>query len=862
MTERGQNMHPVRAIYCLALVTFGFVVFWLRGASVSAQDQPVDPSNQLQSNQLQSNQTWQRLFAEDLEEVKRKRQAKRKGALAVEKPKEDSVGVSAPNVEYSQDGKTISARGGVVVSRGGVQVEAEEATVNLESKEAFFDGGLLISSAAGSLAAQKGVVDLDNEVGVFENVQFSYEEGGYRIEAGKAVKLSENEYELTDTVLTTCDCREGDIPWSLSGRRTSITQGGYAHTTDLMLRVRGVPVLYAPYFVFPVKTDRAAGLLVPQLGQSNRDGFRYWQPIFLPLDGSTDLTVTPFVETESRYGSSFKFRKELSLRNSLRGKFLYSNESAREGELRGLQVPDGLPPGTLPDIGTDRVGLMYGQSWRSDDTAIVPSSFAADIRYTSDDEFLREIRDPDFGFATTRYQTSSVLFQSFLTPSLTASLGSEYNQVIDFDVAEKDDTIFQRLPEASLDGSYRLYPFGTNPLGLKMIVGGSGTVTSFDREVGYDGTRTHLAPSVTVPFHYKNIFFGRVGVTGYDTFYQLQDTAPTDPFSSSENRRTGAFQYTMGTALEKSMPVEPGGFWSYFTGLGAESASSELVKIKHTIEPILQYTFVPDVDNDSLPLFDSVDRIRNRSLITVGFDSSVFGKFDSRRGSSTIIPELAPRPADLPELGFQEGIPEMFLDGANSMNYRTRQGRRVNARELVTFAVRESYDHVEAQDDRDPTREPFSDIWLGAGLNPTNYVTVAAHSYVSPYSGALTSWGTTLSARDDRGDRIGATYSFIDPFNPDDSTTNQLRGNAELVLTDRVKFGLYSQYDLVRSTAIEQAVALRFVSACNCWHVDVGMSKTTNPDNQRINIRFALTGLGDLAQGWMYRNAAMMGQTQ
>jgi lipopolysaccharide assembly outer membrane protein LptD (OstA) len=126
----------------------------------------------------------------------------------------------------------------------------------------------------------------------------------------------------------------------------------------------------------------------------------------------------------------------------------------------------------------------------------------------------------------------------------------------------------------------------------------------------------------------------------------------------------------------------------------------------------------------------------------------------------------------------------------------------------------------------------------------------------------LTSWGTTLSARDDRGDRIGATYSFLDPFNPNDSTTNQLRGNAELVLTDRVKFGLYSQYDLVRSTAIEQAVALRFVSACNCWHIDVGMSKTTNPDNQRINIRFALTGLGDLAQGWMYRNAAMMGQTQ
>lgn len=857
MTRRVLQVKVMRVLCHLAVGYFVAAIDVVSGGIALAQQPP--PGSAASG---QSNQQWRRLFAEDLQQVKQLRQAARKGALAVDKPKDDSVAVSAPQVDYSEDGKTVSARGGVVVSRGGVQVEAEEAMVNLDSKEASFDGGLLISSPQGSLAAEKGVVDLERELGVFENIQFSYEEGGYRIEAEKAVKLSENEYELTDTVLTTCDCREGDIPWSLSGSRASITQGGYAHTRDLMLRVRGVPVLYAPYFIFPVKTDRAAGLLVPQMGMSNRDGFRFWQPVFLPLDGSTDLTVTPFIETESRYGSSLKFRKELSLRNSLRGKFLFSDESAREGELRGLRVPDNLPPGTLPDIGTDRIGFMYGQRWRSEDDATIPSSFAADIRYTSDDEFLREIRDTDFGYATSRYQTSTVLFQSFLTPSLTASLGSEYNQVIDFDVKSSDDTVFQRLPEAALDGSYRLYPFGANPLGLKMIVGGAGTVTSFARETGYEGTRTHLAPSVTVPFHYKNYLFGRVGLTGYETLYRLQDVGPTDPFSSSENRRTGAFQYTMGTALERSMEVDPRGFWRYVTGLGAESASVELTKIKHTIEPLVQYTFVPDVDNDSLPLFDSVDRIRNRSLVTVGFDSSVFGKFESRRGSSTVIPELAPRPSDLPELGYQEGIPEMFLDSGSATSYRNMQSRRVNARELLTVSVRESYDYVEAQTDRDPTREPFSDVWMAAGLHPTDYVTVAAHSYVSPYSGALTSWGTTVSARDDRGDRIGATYSFIDPFRPTDSTTNQLQGNAEAVLTDRFKLGFYTQYDLVRSTAIEQAIALRFVSACNCWHIDVGMTETTNPDNQRVNIRFALTGLGDLAQGWMYRNAAMMGQTQ
>ena len=847
-----QTGNFMRARYLGALVWL-VAGFGPLSAEVEAQSGASNGSGQ---------QQWRRLFSEDLKQIKDRRAAARKGAFAVDKPKDNTVGVSAPQVDYSADGKTVSASGGVVVSRGGVQVEAEEGTVNLESNEASFSGGLLVSSPQGSLAAEKGVVDLDKEVGVFENIAFSYDEGAYRIEAQRAAKLSETEYELVRSTMTSCDCREGDVPWSLYGRKVTITQGGYAHTRDLLLKVRGVPILYSPYFIFPVKTDRAAGLLVPQLGLSQRDGFRFWQPIFLPIDGSTDLTVTPFVETESRYGGSVRVRKEFSLRHSVRSKVVYSNESWREGSLRGLRVPTGV----LPDIGNNRLGLMYAENWRSEDDALVPTSFNTDIRYTSDDEFLREIQDPEIGLATTIYQPSSMLLQSYFGSSVTASLGAEYNQIIDFDIKENDDAVFQRLPEASLAGSYRLNPFGTNPLGLKIILGGSGTVTSFNRAAGYDGTRTHIAPTVTVPFHVRNYMYGNVAVTGYDTFYSLQNVAATDPFSTSENRRTGAVQSTVGTALEKTLAVSPDGFWHFLTGLGAESASREISKIKHTIEPFVRYTFVPDVSQDALPLFDSIDRIRQRSLFTLGLDSSVFGKFESRRASSATIPELVPRTSDLPELGYNEGIPEMFLDGAGATSYRTRTGRQGDVRELVTFSLKETYDYAEEQEDNDPTRKPFSDIWTAVGLNPTNYVTVAAFSNTNPYSGSLTSWGTTLSTRDDRGDRLSGTYSFVDPVdlrssggvNPD--RIDQVVGNAELVLTDRLKLGYYTRYDIVASDAIEQAVALRYVSSCNCWHVDLGMSETTNPDNQRVTVRFALTGLGDLAQDWMYRNASTMMQ--
>src|SRR5262249_26250185 len=49
-------------------------------------------------------------------------------------------------------------------------------------------------------------------------------------------------------------------------------------------------------------------------------------------------------------------------------------------------------------------------------------------------------------------------------------------------------------------------------------------------------------------------------------------------------------------------------------------------KIKHTIEPFATYSYIPRVSQGSLPLYDEVDRMESRSLISYGLTSRIFAK--------------------------------------------------------------------------------------------------------------------------------------------------------------------------------------------------------------------------------------------
>lgn len=809
----------------------------------------------------QSNEKKNKLFEADSGKLE---DARKKQAITIlkgsEKVSSDELKFKAASVDYDKEKGVAKGAGGILVSRAGVQVQAESGSVNTTTKDGEFSGNMIVTGPEGGLTAESGTMNLETELGTFNNARFSLEPGPYKIFSGVTKKLSEFEYELKKATFTTCDCDDDFIPWQLESDRADITQEGYAYSYGTTFRFYDVPIMYTPFFAFPAKMQRASGLLSPDIGFSRRDGFKYRQPLYLVLGESADMTLAPFTETSTRTGISVGYKQKFSMFNTLDTRWYFSDESARGDSLRGI-VQSGP---NAPTFDKNRIGGFMSHTWTSDRDIAVPLTYLADIHYVGDDLFLREIGDEDIGERTARYTSSRVMMTAGLGEYITSSIAGEYNQSINSTTDTSDDPLLdddrtlQRLPEFRVDGLRSWRPFGSNEYGLKAVTSGSATITEFSRREGMDGTRTHVDPAIGIPFHVSNYVNGQLRFVGYDTTYDLNEIEGSVKENSSD-RQTFMGQYTMSTELDRVYEVERDSFLSAISSLGALNQGSELVRVKHSIVPMLGFTYVPDIaGQDNLPLFDSIDRIRARRLVTYGFTTSLSGRFDSARSAST-IEEIAPRPEDVPMLDYSS--PFISSGDPFSVSGGRYVGGRGEVRSLADFTMRQSYDFYERDRDIDPGRRAFSDVSTGLRLSPTKTFSFVLDNTIRPRDKSISSWGTSVITRDDRGDVLRLRYSFTDPENFDaareevfSKNVSYLETSSEFVLTDAIKLGYYARYDAASRDFIENAGALRFQGSCNCWYIDVGVSERTNPDNQQYNIRFGVPGLGDLRQGLFARS--------
>jgi LPS-assembly protein len=786
------------------------------------------------------------------EDSKAEKSAQQAAVQQATKPKlvpkaPEGLDFQAPEIEFKKDTHEIVGKGGVMISEGGVQVQADEGTFNTETKIGEVSGHVLMTSGEGVVSADSGTVNVEAETGEFSNIQFDVEEGGYRVNAEKARKISEFEFDLEDSDMTTCRCKDGSKPWSIVSDSCRITQGGYAHAYGSKVYFEGLPILYAPYMVFPVKHERSSGLLPGQMGMSNQNGFQFSQPIFLSVDESTGFTVTPFVATKSRYGSDFTFEKVFSETHSLNAGFLYSNESWRGDSLRGLNV-SGISD---PTIDTNRFGTFYKQNWISDKNAEAPIEFIADGHYTSDNLFLREIVEPNIGSPQAQWLVSTGLVRGTALSAINLESRVEYNEML----IQPQDTQFQRLPEFAASTTRTFRPFGMNPLGLKLVTSADSVITDFVRQDGYDGWRIDIHPKVAVPFHVENYVRSQAAVELHQTEYNLRNTmlpAGATPLpdgstelASSESRTLPIFTYGMSSGMERVYALERDNWLSKVVGMGIRNEGYELTKLKHTIEPMVSYAYVPDVDQTYNPSFDQLDRFRQRSLVTYGVTTRLYGRFHEPYERTREVEDLTSVGQTIPMfdmtqsmMDFGRGMilaPEKLVD--------TREGE---IRELGNLYLRQGYDFVEAREDLDPSTDGFTDWNPGFVLSPSYYLSAAADANISQQSSDLSSYSVSLGFRDDRQDMLRTRYTFVN------NVVSQIEGNLELTIGERLRAGAYARYDAEGGELIQGQGLLRYLNSCKCWSVDLGLGQTNSPAQKQFLLSFNFGGVGSIRQGMSF----------
>lgn len=821
------------------------------------------------------------LFFEDRLDKKKKKKKKieiqKKQSDAMRKAREAGFpyDITATNIDYDSTGKKIKGSGGVIIGYASSIVEAEEGEVSLEDKVANLRGDVRVTDTGGTVAAEEMSFKLDDGTGIMKNSELFFEDGHYHFLGEEIAKVGKDDFEIKECTLTTCECAESDStdPWRLEGKTGTITKEGYGQIYDGLLYAYGVPVLYTPYALFPVKTERQSGFLPGTFGGAGRSGFSFALPLFLVLDRSTDATISGVYNSNARVGVDTEFRKAFSDYTDLEMGGLYFNESMRGDSLLGTNLKDLYGnPQTLRDVvDLNRYGGYLNFDSVNNQLFDNDLQFIVRGKYVSDDLLLREYNDKEIGPYNTRFVTSRATARYNFLDSFSLETAAEYNQAM----VDNDKTTFQRIPDVSLGGLHIFRPFGENPLGAKLVLTDSVTETTFVRDQLFDGSRAEIYEQLNLPFHYKNYFDVTLGTDIRATKYSLMETETgaqktvvnpatgqqetiIEHLPDSSDRVLPGFTADMGTTLEQVFDVNDINPIKYIAELGQQGRSGELKRIKHTFEPNVRYRFVPEVDQDDNPAFDSTDRLPQRNLVTYSLMQRIYGRFEGRDQNIYGIEETSPEPQDLGILNSRTPIDETFDLGGQSFQdtyARTRRGIRP---ELFNFLVAQTYDinadrnRLKLERETGQDIDPYSDLSFQSNILPNEYFRILGAMTIGPDDQNFSSYTVGAQLLDKRGDQLRTSLRYIDST---PTPVRQSESSLELRLTDRFKLGLYGRYDAVDDSWLETKIGVRFNSSCRCWILDVDYWERANPDDTRVTVTLTLNGILELpVKAWNQRN--------
>lgn len=796
--------------------------------------------------------------------VEKKRKAYQKLQASGEAP----FNINARNIKYDQDNNRVLGDGGIVINYSSLVIEATQGVVDLSSNEAEVSGDVRMSDLGSSIVGDAARFDLDLGTGIIQNADMDFSDGGYQINAKSAERRAGDSYALSDASFTTCTCPEGDetCPWRITASSAEITRNGYGKASNAFFEVLNVPVLYAPYLVFPAKTDRQTGFLNPSFGQSNQNGFQAFLPFFWNISPSTDMTIAPLVQTNVRYGAAGEFRSIFSKNSAIETGGVYMNESWRDGEDLGTNT-SGISD---PDTSQDRFGGYMFQNYNSMIGDTVPFQLITDGHITSDSLVLREYdRDSNIGEYNSRFLVSTMNVRVPMSRSLVLDVIGEYNQSLVSD----QDVVFQRAPEAILSSTNFFDPFGDNFFGLKLNSTTQLSTVNFVRDEGYNGTRQEIYQNFRMPFHIKNFVDSQLEVGARGNLYNIDSLSTTDNdqqvdcdedeedcLKKNSNRFVPDIKLRVGSALEKVYDVDRDSWLKNVLELGPSYRTESLTKIKHTLEPGFRYRYIPSVNQDDNPLFDATDRMDERNVATYSLTQRIFGRFEPRNKYLYGIEEAAPDIEALGNLRESEQLDNTFTGGLLDPSEGNVQRLRVgNIKELVTFKLSQSFDINQARssptqnnndedDDSDDIQnndsgnDEFSDVAADLILYPNDYLYFRTRADYSTNTADFSNYTVESGLEDKRGDRLRGRFRFVS------EQITQFESNLEVVVTDWVKLGFYGRYDMKENEFIDNRMGFRYISDCKCWMADLTYSDQINPDRNDVFLTFTLNGLGQIGQ--------------
>jgi LPS-assembly protein len=481
--------------------------------------------------------------------------------------------------------------GNVEIDSTVLSIKADDAVLNRQTQTLKATGNVSFQDSNITVSSQNVQLNrLSNELIIEDSLYQLNRVQGH----GRAEKIAISQkagINLRESSFTTCPV--DDEVWRIQASNIEITpdqsRGVVKHAR---FYIKDVPVLYLPYFSFPVNDQRQSGILYPTIESNSSIGIGVEQPVYWNIAPNYDLTFSPRVMSD-------------------RGLQLKTEARYLTKEHAGLLNVEYLANDQALDSDTERYFYRFvhsgnfAKNWQVN----------ADINGLSDDNYIVDLGSDYYSRADTHlYKTLGV---SYFSEELDITA-----QFRDFEVLGDHPDSYRALPEIRLN---YLTPMG---MGVEFEMNSELAYFESNEEENPTATRFHIAPTVRYPFQNQYSEFLAEATILHTQYVQnnIQDSVLKENISRTlgQAKLYGALTFERPSIL--------------FGGNATQ-----------TFEPKVQYLYTSFKDQTNIGLYDTtrlfndfaglfrgqeftgLDRISDNNQVTIGMTSRFIDKNNQER---------------------------------------------------------------------------------------------------------------------------------------------------------------------------------------------------------------------------------------
>lgn len=657
-----------------------------------------------------------------------------------------AVTIKADTLAYDKDKDTYQATGNVEIVWNGYTLLSDIASLHQAANKADAEGRVKLIRANDTLACDRLDVNLVNDQGEAFNCDIFVRQKNFHVRGARLAKVGTEEYRLERGVFTTCD---GESPsWKFTASQLDVTLNEYATGRDAVFYVKDLPLFYFPYLVFPVKRERQSGFLFPRVGSSTSKGFNLDIPYYWVISPSQDATFDMDIQTKRGVGLGVEYR--------------YARPHDSKGEVRSYLIYD-----TQKD--RERGNLIVRQV-----EALSPSlTVKSDVNLALDRDFYR-----DYGEVSGDYNRQLLDSTVALSWRRQTSLLSGELRYVDDLAAPNNQGTMQKLP------TVQFTTIGEKVHGTPLYVALDSNFTNFYREEGQQGQRLELHPSAAF---YASLPSGPDLALRAGYLLRIYNAYGSDDARGYHGDGLADAAVTVSTSVARTFDTE----WK------------SLRRLRHTLVPAVEYTFIQEKGQDTLPSFDFNDRIVGGQLLSWSLTNYVTGKFVE--GDTPVYRDLA------------------WL--RLSQSYQLSGSRR----DLLTLV--------------DDGRH-FTDIRLEARVTPLPVLAFTVDSRYNPYRTRFSTNNVGLDFFDGKGNLLGFSYRFSR------EQVDYFEGKAGVALVKPFVLNYTGRYSIDKGGFLENVVDLEYRQ--QCWSVVLEYRQRPGtpqvPSTNELVVNFTLSGIGSIGK--------------